>query len=134
MNRIDKVVVFRRLQHEELRQILDLELGALQRRIDEGLGEHFTIKLTDEAKEFLLAEGIDHRYGARHLKRAIERFLVFPLANLSATGQVCTGDVVVVDVGEQRARLAFSLEPMVATATGSLIARQPRGDGSRLAA
>jgi ATP-dependent Clp protease ATP-binding subunit ClpA len=115
MNRIDKVVVFRSLKHQELCQILDLELKGIQRRIDEGAGEHFNISLTDGAKEFLLQEGIEYRYGARHLKRAIERFLVNPLANLSATGQVHLGDMVVVDFNEQTQKLAFYRDDCEAT-------------------
>ena len=107
MNRIDKVVVFRSLKHQELCQILDLELNGVQRRVDEGAGERFTISLTESAREFLLSEGIEYRYGARHLKRAIERFLVNPIANLSATGQVRIGDVVVVDINEETQKLAF---------------------------
>jgi ATP-dependent Clp protease ATP-binding subunit ClpA len=110
MNRIDKVVVFRSLKHQELTRILDLELAAVQHRIDEGAGERFVFKLTDDAKEFLLAEGIEYRYGARHLKRAIERFLVNPLANLSATRQVRLGDVVVVDVNAGDQKLSFFLD------------------------
>ena len=107
MNRIDKIVVFRSLKHPELCRILDLELNGVQRRVDEGAGERFTISLTENAREFLLSEGIEYRYGARHLKRAIERFLVNPLANLSATGQVRIGDVVVVDINEETHKLAF---------------------------
>ncbi len=107
MNRIDKVVVFRSLKYQELCRILDLELNGVQRRVDEGAGERFTISLTEDAREFLLSEGIEYRYGARHLKRAIERFLVNPLANLSATGQVRIGDVVVVDINEETQKLAF---------------------------
>lgn len=107
MNRIDKVVVFRSLKNPELCQILDLELQGVQRRIDEGAGERFTLSLTDGAREFLLQEGIEYRYGARHLKRAIERFLVNPLANLSATAQVRLGDVVVVDINEETKKLEF---------------------------
>jgi ATP-dependent Clp protease ATP-binding subunit ClpB len=107
MNRIDKVVVFRSLKYQELCRILDLELNGVQRRVDEGAGERFTISLTEGAREFLLSEGIEYRYGARHLKRAIERFLVNPLANLSATGQVRIGDVVVVDINEDTQKLAF---------------------------
>ncbi|HYP29050.1 MAG TPA: AAA family ATPase [Blastocatellia bacterium] len=110
MNRIDKVVVFRSLKHEQLRGILDLELAAVQRRIDEGAGEHFSFKVTDTAKEFLLSEGVEYRYGARHLKRAIERFLVVPLANLSATRQVGLGDCIVVDADSQGGKLAFYLD------------------------
>jgi ATP-dependent Clp protease ATP-binding subunit ClpA len=63
--------------------------------------------VTESAREFLLSEGIEYRYGARHLKRAIERFLVNPLANLSATGQVRLGDVVVVDLNEETQKLGF---------------------------
>jgi ATP-dependent Clp protease ATP-binding subunit ClpA len=107
MNRIDRVVVFRSLKHQQLRQILDLELRGVQQRIDEGAGERFSFVLTMTAKEFLLSEGIEYRYGARHLRRAIERFLVNPLANLSATGQVRLGDVVLVDLNEQTQKLDF---------------------------
>ena len=107
MNRIDKIVVFRSLKHQELCQILDLELKAVQRRVDEGTGSRFLISVSDSAREFLLSEGIEYRYGARHLKRAIERFLVNSLANLSATGQLRLGDVVVVDFNEETQKLAF---------------------------
>jgi ATP-dependent Clp protease ATP-binding subunit ClpA len=107
MNRIDKIIVFRSLKHQELCQILDLELKAVQRRVDEGTGARFLISVSDSAREFLLNEGIEYRYGARHLKRAIERFLVNALANLSATGQLRVGDVVVVDLNEETQKLAF---------------------------
>ncbi|MFY9556941.1 MAG: AAA family ATPase [Blastocatellia bacterium] len=107
MNRIDKVVVFRSLKHPELCSILDLELKSVQRRVYDGAGEQFTFSLTEGAREFLLVEGIEYRYGARHLKRAIERFLVNPLANLSATGQVRLGDTVIVDINAETQKLAF---------------------------
>lgn len=123
MNRIDKVVVFRSLKHPELCKILDLELTAVQRRVNEGAGERFTISLTDSAREFLLSEGIEYRYGARHLKRAIERFLVNPLANLSATSQVRLGDVVVVDVNEQTQKLAFYRDDTEATIAAAAMDR-----------
>ncbi|MFN0119497.1 MAG: AAA family ATPase [Blastocatellia bacterium] len=108
MNRIDKVVVFRSLRDEHLRQILEIELHAVQERITRGSGEKFVFHCTEEAKKFLLDEGIDFKYGARHLKRAIERFLVFPLSNLVATGQVLTGDLLVVDYSAQVGKLVFS--------------------------
>lgn len=115
MNRIDKVVVFRSLKDHELRQILDLELKAVQRRIDEGAGERFVFKVTDAARDFLITEGVDYRYGARHLKRAIERFLVYPLANLSATRQVRLGNVVEVDLDSQAQKLVFYRDDTEAT-------------------
>jgi ATP-dependent Clp protease ATP-binding subunit ClpA len=107
MNRIDKVVVFRSLRQEQLRRILDLELGQVQRRIYEGAGEPFHIIVTERAAEFLLAEGVDHRYGARHLKRVIEQSVVTPLANLAATRQVRLGQVVVIDFEGEERELAF---------------------------
>ena len=110
MNRIDKVVVFRSLRDEHLRQILEIELNAVQERIMRGSGEKFVFKCTNEAKQFLLDEGIDFKYGARHLKRAIERFLVFPLSNLVATGQIGLGDLLLVDYSPEIGRLTFSKE------------------------
>lgn len=108
MNRIDKVVVFRSLKEHHLRQILDIELGQVQTRITESAGTKFVFECTDGAKEFLLKEGIDLKYGARHLKRAIERFLVYPLSNLVATGQLETGDLVVIDFDETTEKLTFA--------------------------
>src|SRR6187549_4090486 len=88
MNRIDKVVVFRSLKEHHLRQILNIELRAVQDRITESAGTKFIFECTTEAKEYLLGEGIDLKYGARHLKRSVERFLVYALSNLVATQQV----------------------------------------------
>ena len=104
MNRIDKVVVFKTLRSEHLRQILEIELGLVQQRVLMASGAHqFVFNCTSEVKEFLLREGTDPKYGARHLKRAIERNIVFPLANLVATGQVKLGDFIRVDlVGESK--------------------------------
>jgi ATP-dependent Clp protease ATP-binding subunit ClpB len=138
MNRIDKVVVFRSLKHEQLRRILDLELAAVQRRIEEGAGERFTFHLTEEAKEFLLSEGIELRYGARHLKRAVERFLVNPLANLSATRQVRLGDVLVVELNQESGKLAFLRDEaeasLAAAALDGVHALRTGGDHNRIAA
>lgn len=124
MNRIDKVVVFRSLRDEHLRQILEIELGAVQERVLRGSGEKFIFKCTDAAKKFLLDEGIDFKYGARHLKRAIERFLVYPLSNLVATGQVGMGDLLVVDYSSEVGRLVFSKE-----SGGALITDEHRDNG-----
>ncbi|HYE13174.1 MAG TPA: AAA family ATPase [Pyrinomonadaceae bacterium] len=108
MNRIDKVVVFRSLKEHHLKQILELELQAVQDRIMKGAGTKFVFHCSDAAKDFLLDEGIDFKYGARHLKRAIERFLVYPLSNLVATEQVGLGDLVHVDMNEGGTKLTFS--------------------------
>ncbi|MBV9217394.1 MAG: ATP-dependent Clp protease ATP-binding subunit [Acidobacteria bacterium] len=108
MNRIDKVVVFRSLKEHHLREILDIELRSVQDRITESAGTKFIFECTTDAKEFLLGEGIDLKYGARHLKRAIERFLVYPLSNLVATEQVETGDFVEVDFDAGKDVLIFT--------------------------
>src|SRR5215470_12101018 len=110
MNRIDKVVVFRSLHSDHLTEILEIELRAVQRRITEGSGEKFVFKCTQAAKNFLLEEGIDFKYGARHLKRSIERFLVYPLSNLIATDQVGMGDLLIVDYSPEIGKLVFSKE------------------------
>src|SRR5258707_6605566 len=99
MNRIDKTVVFKTLREEHLAQILEIELGMVQQRVLMAAGTNqFVFNCTTPVKEFLLTEGTDPPYGARHLQRAIERNLVYPLANLVATGQVKLGDFVRVDM------------------------------------
>jgi ATP-dependent Clp protease ATP-binding subunit ClpA len=111
MNRLDKVVVFRTLTQEHLRQVLDIELGDVQNRIMASQSDRqFIFRCTARAKEFLLREGTDLKYGARHLKRAIERHLVYPMSNLIATGQIGLGDVIKIDVGELEDKLIFSKE------------------------
>jgi ATP-dependent Clp protease ATP-binding subunit ClpA len=108
MNRIDKVVVFRSLKEHHLRQILDLELQAVQDRIMQSAGTKFVFQCSDSAKDMLMKEGLDFKYGARHLKRAVERFLVYPLSNLVATGQIGLGDLVHVDVDGIKNKFLFS--------------------------
>jgi ATP-dependent Clp protease ATP-binding subunit ClpB len=102
MNRIDKAVVFKMLKPEHLEQILEIELGMVQQRILQATGNsQFVFSCTPKVKKFLLIEGTDPKYGARHLKRAIERQIVFPLANLVATGQVKLGDFVRIDLSAE---------------------------------
>jgi ATP-dependent Clp protease ATP-binding subunit ClpB len=111
MNRIDKVVVFRTLNHQHLKQILDIELNDVQNRIMASQSEkQFIFRCTAEAKAFLLREGTDLKYGARHLKRAIERHLVYPISNLISTGQIGMGDVIKIDLGSAGDKLVFSKE------------------------
>jgi ATP-dependent Clp protease ATP-binding subunit ClpA len=110
MNRIDKVVVFRMLRPEHLEQILEIELGLVQQRILQATGNNqFVFSCTVPVKQFLLREGTDLRYGARHLKRAIERNIVFPLANLVATSQVKLGDFIRIDL-DRTGKMTFVKE------------------------
>lgn len=112
VNRIDKIVVFQPLGPAELRRILDIELNLVQERIFSAADpeRHFVFNLTDRAKDYLLEQGTDMKYGARHLKRAIERLLVQPLSNLIATEQVRGGDLVRVDYEPEAGCLAFIKE------------------------
>lgn len=111
INRLDKIVTFQPLGQAQLRKILDIELNQVQQRIfNNSLERTFVFKLSDSARNFLLEEGTDLKYGARHLKRAIERLLVHPLANLIATEQVRGGDCVRVDFDAENHRLTFLIE------------------------
>jgi len=97
MNRIDKLIVFHPLRSEQLEQILEIELSTVQQRVLDSAAGRFLFRVTRSAKDFLLREGTDLKYGARHLKRSIERNLVYPLASLLATEQVRLGDVIGID-------------------------------------
>jgi len=150
MNRIDKTVVFRPLGENELRKILAIELNMVQQRVFNSTnGALFVFSLTDSAKDYLLAEGTDLKYGARHLKRAIDRLLVHPLSNLIATGQVRGGDLIRVDYDILLSRLTFfkeaedmpayamvqmvdtSVTPPLGNFTAGATAEQPRAINAR---
>ncbi len=120
MNRLDKVVVFHPLQREQLQEVLQIELGNVQRRVLETAKGQFLFRVTDAGRDFLLREGTDQRYGARHLKRAIERHVVYPLANLLATEQVHLGDLVRVDWDGEHDLLTFVRE-----GEGALVSNAP---------
>ena len=126
MNRIDKVIVFHPLRSEQLEQILEIELGMVQQRVLETAKGRFLFRVMQPAREFLLREGTDLKYGARHLKRAIERHVVYPLASLLATEQVSLGDVLSIDWNGSENGLTFlkeaegALIPMASPATETL--------------
>jgi ATP-dependent Clp protease ATP-binding subunit ClpB len=107
MNRLDKVVVFHPLRSEQLEEILKIELEMVQQRVLDTQRGQFLFRVTPEAGAFLLREGTDLKYGARHLKRAIERHVVDPLASLLVTEQVKLGDVLCIDWNEAEGRLVF---------------------------
>lgn len=108
MNRLDRVIVFRSLQAEHMEEILSLELERVQERIIQSAGDRpFIFRCTEGARNFLLAEGTDAKFGARHLKRAIERHLVFPISSLLATGQIRLGDLITVECDPTSSKLTF---------------------------
>ena len=127
MNRIDKTVVFHPLRSEQLEQILEIELGMVQQRVLETAKGRFLFRVTPPAREFLLREGTDLKYGARHLKRAIERYLVYPLASLLATEQVHLGDMISVNWNGSENGLLFlkeaegALVPMDSPIPGAMV-------------
>ena len=111
MNRLDKIVTFQPLGTEQLKKILDIELNLVQQRIFNAPSERaFVFTLSDSSKDYLLTEGTDLKYGARHLKRAIERLLVQPMSNLIATDQVRGGDWIRVDFDDSSKALSFARE------------------------
>ena len=131
INRLDKIVVFRTLTREHLWQILDLELGQVRKRILGSKAKKFSFECTPEAKHFLLESGTDPKYGARHLKRAINRHLVYPLADFISTGQILEGDMLQVDLDQAGGYLVFSKEPVVQSmvAAGANSVSDPKHEG-----
>jgi ATP-dependent Clp protease ATP-binding subunit ClpA len=111
INRLDKIVTFQPLGSDQLKKILDIELNMVQQRVFNTAPERaFVFTLSDSSKDFLLQEGTDLKYGARHLKRAIERLLVQPMSNLIATDQVRGGDWIRVDFDDKGRSLRFARE------------------------
>jgi ATP-dependent Clp protease ATP-binding subunit ClpA len=121
MNRLDKVVVFHPLRDEQLEKILEIELGMVQQRVLDTPRGQFLFRVSAAARSFLLREGTDMKYGARHLKRAIEKHVVFPLANLLATEQIHFGDLLLIDWDEENRCIAFHREGL-----GAVIPAPPR--------
>jgi C-terminal, D2-small domain, of ClpB protein/ABC-2 type transporter len=108
INRIDKMVVFKPLRATDMERILDIELNSVRQRIfNIGSGCRFFFRMTPSAKQFLLNEGTNVEYGARHLKRTIERLVVQPLSKLIASGQILSGDLIQIDY-ESESALTFN--------------------------
>ena len=97
VNRIDEIVVFDPLGRDEIRQIVDIQLGGLQRRLAE---RKLTVTLTDAARDYLANEGYDPAFGARPLKRLIQREIQDPLAMKLLSGDIHDGDTIEIDAGD----------------------------------
>ncbi len=104
LNRLDDVIVFHPLTKEHISQIVGILLKDVQRRLQE---EEITLKLTPAATEFLSTQGFDEHFGARPLKRAIQRFIEDPLSEKILVGEFSKGDEIDVDVASDGARLEF---------------------------
>ena len=97
LNRVDEIIVFHELAEEQLRSIIDLMIKDLQKRLaDRKLG----VELTEAAKLWLVKEGFDPVYGARPLRRAIERYVENPLSTKLLRGEFNPGDTIAVDYRE----------------------------------
>jgi len=99
LNRIDDLIMFDQLDKNSIKQIIDLELKGLYDRIA-GLGYH--LELSPEAKDFIAEKGYDIQYGARPLKRAIQRYLEDELADVVLSGDVAEGDTILMDLNEAK--------------------------------
>ncbi|HVJ15278.1 MAG TPA: ATP-dependent chaperone ClpB [Polyangiaceae bacterium] len=106
INRLDEIVVFHRLDRSELRRIVDIQLGYLEERLEQ---RDLGLELTEAAKEFLAEVGWDPQFGARPLKRAVQRHVEDALAKRVLAGEFMPGDVIVVDRGADG--LTFSRRP-----------------------
>lgn len=99
INRVDDVLIFEQLSKESINKIIDLELSGLFKRVT-NLG--FEIKLTDEAKDFIADKGYDIQFGARPLKRAIQRYLEDELADVVLAGTAQEGDTILMELNEAK--------------------------------
>jgi ATP-dependent Clp protease ATP-binding subunit ClpB len=133
MNRLDNVVVFHPLKRAELEEVLEIELRQVQKRVLDSTRRPFYFRITSEGREFLLEEGTDQRYGARHLKRAIERNVVCPLSRLLATGQLHQGDLLLIDRQHGDEGLVF-LRDTEKRSSGSKIDFPIQGSGQLMTA
>ena len=95
LNRLDEIIVFHELSEEQLRQIVDLMVNDVQERLAE---RKLGLEMTDEAKSWLAKVGFDPLYGARPLRRAIERYVENPLSSKILRGEFNEGDSVLVDL------------------------------------
>ena len=115
LNRLDETIIFHRLDRSQLREIVDVQLRSFEGRLAE---REMQLRITEEAKDFLANVGYDPTYGARPLKRAIQRYLENGLAEDILAGRFTAGDTIVVDVGE--GKLVFDRAKSESTADSTL--------------
>ena len=113
LNRVDEVIVFHALSEDQLKQIVEIQLGRLRARLAD---RHVTLELTDAARANLVRTGYDPHYGARPLKRAIQKKIETPLGRLLLKGEIHDGQTVVVDADHEVGDLSFRPQPVGAGA------------------
>jgi ATP-dependent Clp protease ATP-binding subunit ClpB len=109
LNRLDELIVFHALNEGQLKKIVDIQLAGLRKRLEE---RHILLELTDAARTRLVRSGYDPAYGARPLKRAIQREVETPLARRILAGDVKDGQTVLVDASADGATLSFQTAPL----------------------
>ena len=105
LNRINSIIVFHSLQRQHLRKIVDIEIRGISRRLEE---RHMPLEISDAAKDFLIEEGYDEKFGARPLRRAVEQHLEDPLAESLLRGDLKEGEPVHVDIADTGKQLDFT--------------------------
>lgn len=115
LNRLDEILVFDPLSESQLRQVLAVEVEKVESRLNQAIGKEIKLRLSDQAAEFLLQAGTDSRYGARHLKRALESYLVFPFSSLIATGQIESAATLNIGLDPRNQKLTFCKQARMET-------------------
>jgi ATP-dependent Clp protease ATP-binding subunit ClpA len=112
LNRLDEILVFHTLRESQLRRVVDIEIERLELRLQRATGSEINLRLSDQAVDFLLEQGMDRRYGARHLKRALEKYLVFPFSSFIDTQQIGSAGTLNVGLDHSRQKLTFCKQTM----------------------
>ena len=113
LNRLDEIIIFDLLTSEQIQQIVELMVKEVEGRL---IDHQVTVSLTDAAKEWLAKEGFDPVFGARPLRRAVQRHVENPLSRRIISGELASGDHVVVDAGEAELTFEKAASPVGATA------------------
>jgi ATP-dependent Clp protease ATP-binding subunit ClpC len=106
LNRIDDIIMFNALSRENIHKIIDIELKGLFKRISE-LG--YDVKITDEAKDFIANKGFDENFGARHLKRAVQKYIEDPLAEEIIKSNLNEGDSIMIDFEKEKEEITVKI-------------------------
>ena len=118
LNRLDEILVFHPLQASQLRQVIDIEIRRLELRLQQATRSEINLRLSDQAVDFLLERGTDRRYGARHLKRVLERYLVFPFSSFIDTQQMGSAGTLNIGLDRSNQKLTFCKQAMLSSIPG----------------
>ena len=117
LNRIDEIVIFNYLQKEQIKNIVDLELSKVEKRL---ANKEIKIEISDKAKELLVKEGFDQNLGARPLKRVIQKLILDPLSVKIVSGEISEGSRIFIDADKEK--IIF----------GETLGRSPKGEARQM--